>query len=580
MLCLHPNCASLNLVLFRQDVADDEAEEGEDEEDDDAEEVLPENHLCKSSGSHISRGPRPSPVVTEVASLETSPKQLSHHDVPPAADTKGPRVLRSGNSTSGDAHNLNKTSGKASTAAPAKDEEEVDAHAKKSRTAVTEPSDNDMKDDEDTESKVKDQKTTHADSGKGPKLEPIKALILRNISDQVTKILEKRFSCSRRSKEEFPPDKHRIGSDHPYFYSFMAIQRSSDAPAATFYLHIMPKPVAHQTGRVQYQPFFKGAQLIDAVLIRTVKLEDRILPLIACLQCIFLNEPCIHLGYGAQCFNCNKLRICCGDRTTVPKHIQLNQEFAEEYVIASNVTESILGELVQSFNRASSTAKIYDEAIIELQFCLCHATDHVAKCVSHMGTEVFVQRFKDCSKEDNIVDFLNLLLASTSGFEGPSKTTHASLSSTLDIGLGWLCDPIKIDYFSELSQFRVLGVTQLSSSHHSIMHLTKALEIYAAFMLEDMIFEWLKFRTSPSFDATFGHRVVEYKLLYKHVPAVFAYIKDSFLRVMLEYYSTKLDKYHSLINLQDLEQEWLEHKYRLQAWLLISRHISHILNIP
>ncbi|KAJ6464810.1 hypothetical protein DFH09DRAFT_1113001 [Mycena vulgaris] len=493
-LSTRPDYESLSMVLFHQDGADDEAEEGLDEEDDNAEEALTENHPRKSSGGRASRGPRPSPAATEVASPETPPKQPSRREVPPVASTKAPRVLRSGNPASGSANKSktsassasNKSSGKrkASTSAPAEDEEEVDARAKKSHTTAAEPSDDDMKDEEDAESEVDDQKTTHADSGKGPKLDPIKSLVPRNIGDQVTKVLEKRFSRKKVSKEEFPQINVGLGPTHPYFYSFVAIRRPSDAPAATFYSHIPPKAVARQTGRVQYQPIFKDAPLIDAKPIRTVKLEE-----------------------GILCFNCNKLRIRCGDRMTVPERVRLNQEFAEGYAIASDVTETVLGELVQSFDCASSIAKIYDEAIIDLQVRLRHATDHVAKCVSHMGAEVFVQRFQDCSEEDSVVDFLNLLLASTSGFEGPSKTTSANL-------------------------------------------------------IAKQLFEWLKFRTGPSFNTTW-RRVVEYDLLYEHVPAVFAYFRDSFPRVMLEYYSSELDKYNDLTELQNLEQEWVEHRSTL-----------------
>ncbi|KAJ6466088.1 hypothetical protein DFH09DRAFT_1346160 [Mycena vulgaris] len=414
-----PAYPSLDIVLFQIDAVDDEVDEEEDDGEDYLEEDLAENHSGKSSGGRPICGLRPPSAATETAPTDTPAKPKANREVPPTTDTKVVRALRSGNSASGSATKSKapapskmKGKRKASTTAPTDDEDELNARAKKTRTSAADLSDEEMKEDEGALSESEGQKVTHADSGKGPKLEPIKALIPRDISTQVTKVLEKRFARTKKSKEDFPQINIGLGPTHPYFYAFVAIRRNSDAPAANFYSHITPRPVARQTSRVQYQPIFKDAKLIDAEPIRSVKLEEGILPLIACPQSIFLNEQCIHLGYGAQCFNCNKLRICCGDRMTVPE--------------PSDVTENIFDELVQSFKRASSLALVYDDTILDLQRRLRHAADHAALCVKHMGTETFIQRFDDNCEGDNIFNFLNLVIKSTGSFAGPSKIRAAS----------------------------------------------------------------------------------------------------------------------------------------------------------
>ncbi|KAJ7475017.1 hypothetical protein FB451DRAFT_1397888 [Mycena latifolia] len=97
-------------------------------------------------------------------------------------------------------------------------------------------------------------------------------------------------------------------------------------------------------------------------------------------------------------------------------------------------------------------------------------------------------------------------------------------------------------------------------------------EVYASFMLEDM---------APPFScdvcrAPFGRKILDYSLLYKHVPAVF----DAYSRALSEndsgLYELQLSLMIDLEELLELERKWTAQDYSARALLLVSKHIVQV----
>ncbi|KAJ7479928.1 hypothetical protein FB451DRAFT_1172013 [Mycena latifolia] len=297
---------------------------------------------------------------------------------------------------------------------------------------------------------------------------------------------------------------------------------------------------------------------------------------------------------SCQCELAQRASSSASNRMTLLKRIKFFQEITDNHGIVSDVTPVLYQEFLNSSWRLQEITTVYQTASLDFGACFGKFLRHVNVCVDDMGAENFLRRFSKVNDDEpDVIAVLNHLLAQAKIIGENDKAMETKVAVfALDPVQVPSCQQTNLHFLvtsavstttlatlfpgESLASLAKCGCMASTPSHTSSSGTSSALGPTLTPMASLTVATPATSHNSLISGAPFGHKILDYSLLYQHVPAVFNAYSRAFTENNSGLYELQLSLMNNLEELLELEQKWTTQDYSAHALLLISKCILQV----